>query len=199
MSRAACCYILRRMRHVTAFFLLLAAIGSTPADADDAALWRALAAGGHVAIMRHATAPGTGDPQTFAIGDCATQRNLSQQGRAEARAIGEKFRQNRVAVAKVFTSQWCRCRDTAAGMDVGPVVEDPRLNSFFGEDRATTLSAVSAAQAAVNQAPRSGPIAVYVTHQVNVTALTGVYPASGEIVVAKPTDAGVEVLGTIKP
>lgn len=178
---------------------LIAVLIASSARADDAALWRALASGGHVALMRHASAPGVGDPPGFRLGDCATQRNLSEAGRAEARAIGERFRANGVTVAKVATSQWCRARDTATEMAIGPVVEEPRVNSFFGEDRAATQQAVSAAQAAVREAPASGPITVFVSHQVNVTALTGVYPASGEIVVAKLGGGALEVVGTLKP
>ncbi|MDR4305804.1 histidine phosphatase family protein [Chelatococcus sambhunathii] len=173
---------------------------SAPAFADDAALWRALAAGGHAAIMRHATAPGVGDPAGFKLGDCATQRNLSEEGRAEARALGDRFRKEGVAVGRVATSQWCRCRDTAVEMALGEVVEDPRLNSFFGSDREATRKAVDGVKAALAETPRAGPIAVLVTHQVNVTATTGVYPASGEIVVVRLNESGAaEVVGTLKP
>jgi phosphohistidine phosphatase SixA len=177
--------------------LLLALAGASPAAADEAALWRALAGGGHAALMRHATAPGVGDPAGFKLGDCSTQRNLSAEGRAEARTIGERFRKAGVAVAAVWTSQWCRARDSAAAMAIGPVRDEPRLNSFFGE--ADRRSAIAASLAAVLAAPRTGPIAVFVTHQVNVTALTDIYPASGEIVVVRPGTDRLEVVGTIKP
>lgn len=188
------------MPRLTPFLIaILAVVAATSARADDAALWRALASGGHVALMRHATAPGVGDPPNFRLGDCATQRNLSEAGRAEARAIGERFRANGVKVGRVATSEWCRARDTATGMAIGPVIDEPRINSFFGEDRASTLQAVSASEAAVKEAPASGPITVFVSHQVNITALTGVYPASGEIVVAKVAGGTLQVVGTLKP
>lgn len=177
--------------------LLFATIVATSASADDAALWRALASGGHVALMRHATAPGVGDPPGFRLGDCSTQRNLSGAGRAEARAVGERFRANRVAVRKVATSQWCRARDTAAEMAIGPVVEEPRLNSFF--DAGDREGPIATSRAAVLEALAPGPVTVFVTHQVNVTALTGVYPASGEIVVARRKGEELEVVGTLKP
>ncbi|GLK78573.1 histidine phosphatase family protein [Methylopila turkensis] len=183
---------------MTRVFLLAAfALIWSPAMADDEALWRALREGGHVALMRHATAPGVGDPTNFRIGDCSTQRNLSDAGRREAKAVGERFRAAGVAVGRVVSSQWCRARETAEAMALGPVIEDPRLNSFFeiGDRRA----AIAASRQAVLDAPRSGPITVFVTHQVNVTALTDVYPASAEIVVAKLTGAGFEVVGSIKP
>lgn len=185
------------MRLVVAF--LLAVLATSPSRADEAALWRALAEGGHVAIMRHATAPGVGDPPNFNLADPSTQRNLSDAGRAEARAIGARFRENRVAVAKVLTSQWRRCRETAELLDLGPVADEPRINSFFGESAAAQDAAAAAGRSAVLEAPRSGPIAVLVTHQVNVTALTGVYPASGEIVVARVAGDAIEVVGTIRP
>ena len=76
-------------------------------------LWQALASGGHVALIRHAEAPGIGDPAEFDLDDCSTQRNLSEQGRAQAKAIGDRFRANGISVAQVQSSQWCRCLETA--------------------------------------------------------------------------------------
>lgn len=180
-------------------FAMIAAMVATSAHADEADLWKALAGGGHVALMRHATAPGVGDPPNIRLGDCSTQRNLSEAGRAEARALGDRFRKNGVAVGKVATSQWCRARDTATAMAIGPVVEDPRLNSFFADAAAGQAKAIAATKAAVAEAPREGPVTVFVTHQVNVTALTGVFPASGEVVVARPGEGGLEVVGSIRP
>src|SRR5918998_375059 len=115
--------------HLLVFALLLIA---PPAAADPAAAWAALRQGGHVALMRHADAPGgAGDPPGFRLDDCATQRNLSPKGRAEAAAAGAKFRAERVAVAKVLSSPWCRCLDTARLMDVGPVeIEETFGNAF---------------------------------------------------------------------
>src|SRR5688572_8580254 len=89
---------------VIALFLLPA----SRAARGDAALWRALASGDHVVVMRHAIAPGTGDPQDFRIGDCSTQRNLSQAGRDQAARIGALMRKHGIAKARVHSSQWCR-------------------------------------------------------------------------------------------
>ena len=92
------------------------------AQEDIATLWAALRAGGHVALVRHgATAGGAGDPPGFRLDDCATQRNLTDKGRAEARRLGDQFRSEDVAVGKLMSSQWCRCQETAALMDLGPV------------------------------------------------------------------------------
>ena len=159
--------------------------------ADD---WEALDVPGAVAIMRHALAPGGGDPAGFDVDDCTTQRNLDDRGRAQAEAIGAALRARGYMFDTVLTSQWCRCRDTAKLMNVGPVTEEPALNSFF-QDRSTRDAQTAAARALVQNA--SGPM-MMVTHQVNITALTGVFPASGEIVVIRATPQGIEVLGQIE-
>ncbi|MEM6421797.1 MAG: histidine phosphatase family protein, partial [Pseudomonadota bacterium] len=85
--------------------------------------------------MRHALAPGTGDPAAFELRDCATQRNLDARGRAQAVATGQMIRDAGIRIDAVLSSQWCRCLDTARLLDLGPVIEEPALNSFF-RDRA---------------------------------------------------------------
>ena len=91
------------------------------AMADDAAnAWKALQAGGHVALMRHADAPGGfGDPPGFRVDDCATQRNLSDKGRADAAKIGARLHREGIAFEKILSSPWCRCIDTAALLNLG--------------------------------------------------------------------------------
>jgi hypothetical protein len=93
--------------------------------------WDALETPGAFAIMRHALAPGTGDPAGFDVTNCATQRNLDERGREQARRIGEAFSDRGHSFDVVLTSQWCRCRDTADLLDLGPVEEVPAFNSFF--------------------------------------------------------------------
>src|SRR2546421_9724813 len=104
---------MRRMRF--AIFALLLGFGSTAevAGADDVAdAWKALRAGGYVALMRHADAPGgVGDPPGFRVDDCATQRNLSEKGRAHAEKIGSWLRREGIAFEKILSSPWCRCID----------------------------------------------------------------------------------------
>ncbi|MBL8660264.1 MAG: histidine phosphatase family protein [Rhodospirillales bacterium] len=148
--------------------------------------------------MRHASAPGTGDPAGFRLDDCATQRNLSTAGRAEARAIGASFRAHDIAVADVYSSQWCRCLETARLLDLGPVAPLPLLNSFFASS--DQEPAQMAALRAWLGAREANATAVLVTHQVVVTALSGVFPRSGEIVVARVlADGGLRVVGRIPP
>ncbi|MDH4440254.1 MAG: histidine phosphatase family protein [Rhizobium sp.] len=155
-------------------------------------LWGALRSGRAMVIVRHALAPGTGDPPTFRLGVCETQRNLSAEGRAQARRMGELFRENGVAEARVYSSQWCRCLDTAAGLGLGPVTEQPLLNSFFGspeDGRAQT----DRLRSWLTSRPKELPL-VLVTHQVNITGLTSIVPQSGELVFVSLDPAGVVTL-----
>ena len=132
-------------------------------------------------MIRHATAPGTDDPPGFRLDDCATQRNLSIEGRAQAARIGDLFHANGIAAAEVYSSQWCRCLDTATLMKLGEVRPQPRLNSFF-QDRSRETGQIEALRQWIGQLGLANPT-VFVTHQVVVTALSQIFPASGEIVV----------------
>lgn len=175
---------------------LLAALGHTQAAQDADSAWAALSAGG-IVLFRHADAPGTGDPANFKLDQCATQRNLSERGRAQARELGERFRARKIVVGAVLSSQWCRTRETAELAFPGMVRDAPRFNSFFGEP---AQSAAQTAAARANLAAWRGPgVLVVVTHQVNITALTGVYPASGEGVVLRRGEGGLEVVGRLAP
>src|SRR3989449_11669258 len=122
---------------------LAAVAQDAAAQEDTTTLWAALRAGGHVALVRHgATAGGAGDPPGFRLHDCATQRNLTDKGRAEARRLGDQFRSEDVAVGKLMSSQWCRCQETAALMDLGPVELSPTFNNaFMLRDRVGELTA----------------------------------------------------------
>jgi phosphohistidine phosphatase SixA len=181
---------------LVAAFVIVASSAS-PAHADDDLAAR-LAEPGHIAIMRHALAPGTGDPADFTLDDCATQRNLSEAGRRQARRTGDFLRGAGVDSARVFTSQWCRCRDTAELLDLGPVEPLPALNSFFrNRDRGPAQTRELRAQIAGMDLSR--PV-VMVTHQVNITRLTDVFPSSGEIVVLRrAADGELDMLGTVDP
>ncbi len=158
-------------------------------------LWQALRGGAAVALMRHAEAPGTGDPAGFRLDDCASQRNLSAAGRDQAARLGERFRSNGIAAAEIRSSAWCRCRDTASGLGLGPVQTDGALNSFFGAS-GQAETATAALRRLIAALPAGKP-AVLVTHQVNITALTGIYPRSGEVIVLRRDD--LSVLGRIAP
>lgn len=156
--------------------------------------WEALKRGEAAALVRHAVAPGTGDPPGFLLGDCSTQRNLSQEGRLQSRRIGEFFRARGITGASVYSSQWCRCLETARLMGLGPVEELPALNSFF-TDPAKGPEQTEKIRAFISSSSGKGP-RILVTHQVNITALTGVFPSSGEIIIYKTKKEGQgEVIG----
>jgi phosphohistidine phosphatase SixA len=165
-----------------------------PAARADEAGWAALGKPGAVALIRHARAPGTGDPPGFRLGDCATQRNLSEEGRAQARRLGEALRSRGIAVGRVLSSEWCRALDTAT-LAFGAAEAFPAINSFFA-DRTDEPEQSDAARAAIGAWRGEGVLAM-VTHQVNITALSGVFPREGEIVVVRSVDGRIVVEGRI--
>ena len=134
---------------------------------------------GIVAIVRHAHAPGTGDPESFTLGNCATQRNLGARGREQAREICAAIRAAGVIVDRVLTSQWCRCRDTARLLDLGPVEDLPVLNSFFRNPTRSDQQTADLRQFLFGLLP--GETVILVTHYVNIRALTGRGVTSGEV------------------
>jgi broad specificity phosphatase PhoE len=149
------------------------------------------------AIMRHALAPGTGDPPGFRLDDPSTQRNLSDAGRAQARAIGATLRDRRAGFDAVWSSRWRRCVESAELLGLGPVTPEPALDSFF-EERAEGPARTAALRARL-MALDPGRSVMMVTHQVNAAALTGVSPASGEIVVtALGEDGAVSVVDRLR-
>ncbi|WP_290650780.1 histidine phosphatase family protein [Aquisalimonas sp.] len=151
-----------------------------------------------VLVLRHALAPGTGDPAEFEISDCSTQRNLNDEGRAQARAWKPFLREHGIDKARVFSSQWCRSLDTAEEMDLGGVEEFPPLNSFFG-GRGDRDEQTRETIQQVNAMGEGEPI-ILVSHQVNTTALTGVYPASNEgVIIRLPLERGKGVLAKVTP
>ena len=183
----------------TLIALVMVMIGSSPALAEnnEKDIWATLTDGNHFAIMRHAIAPGTGDPDNFAIRDCATQRNLSERGRQQAETIGKRFRDNGIARARVYSSQWCRCLETAELLDLDTVQEEPLLNSFFQAFEKRDAQTEGLRNWLAGQ-DLSTPL-VLVTHQVNITALTGVYPSSGELVIVqRKPDNSLSVTGRIE-
>jgi phosphohistidine phosphatase SixA len=151
--------------------------------------------------MRHALAPGGGDPSIFTLGECASQRNLDDRGRAQARTTGAAFAERGITFDQVMTSQWCRTKETAELLDSGPVVEMPSLNSFF-QDYSTRAAQTAATLDLLN---RTEGKLMLVTHQVNISALTGRGTRSGEVLVLRltegstegPAEGQVEVIGSI--
>ncbi len=187
------------MRRTVAMCLSMAFLAlSPPAFAGEP--WDALRQGGVVLLMRHAaTEPGTGDPQNFRPGNCATQRNLSAAGRLQAQRVGALLAARGVRATAVFSSAWCRCIDTAAlAFPDVPAVNLPALDSLFMDSRREHAQ-TAALREALGRIPRSG-VTVWVTHQANARALTGESPGMGEILVLRPQGAGrFQMAGRLLP
>ena len=173
----------------TLAILLLTLLGALPATASEEAAWVALQGDGHVALMRHADAPGVGDPPGWRLDDCSTQRNLSVKGRADAVAVGVRLRTQGARLGRVVSSPWCRCVDTATLMDVGSVAIEPTFsNAVMLSDRRDALA--QGARAVILAWKGPGTLLI-VTHGANIQALIGYNPAAGEIVVVAPQAGGV--------
>jgi phosphohistidine phosphatase SixA len=147
--------------------------------------WARLRRGGLAILMRHgATEPGLGDPPGLRLGDCATQRNLSEAGREQSRRVGERFRAERVPIAKVYTSPWCRCRETAS-LAFGAAEDWEPLSSIFDHAHHEP-GYTERVKKRIAQVARRGGNVVMVTHNVNIAALSGLSVAPAEIVLMRP-------------
>jgi phosphohistidine phosphatase SixA len=176
-----------RVAGVTALLLLAAAplIGSARADE---ALWRRLASGGHVVLLRHATTtPGVGDPTGFRLDDCVTQRNLTEAGREESRRIGAAFKARAIPVGRVLSSRWCRCLETAR-LAFGSAEPWEPLSSLFA-DRTRQAEQTRAFRALAGD-KRGTENTILVTHGANIVAFVGVSPAMAEMVIVTPQGNG---------
>jgi phosphohistidine phosphatase SixA len=163
-------------------------------------LWSQMRSGtGYVVLMRHAqTEPGTGDPPGFQLEDCATQRNLSAEGRTQAERIGNTFRNRQIPIAQVRSSQYCRCLDTAKLLNLGTVEPDPMLNSTF-EDRSTEAAQTEQVRQEILNHRNNAGVIIMVTHFVNVGAISGISPPAGDAVVMKANPEGdLEVVGQLQ-
>jgi phosphohistidine phosphatase SixA len=184
--------------------LLLAGTGALllphAARADERELWESLRKGGYVILMRHAsTEPGLGDPNGYRLDDCATQRNLSEAGRVEARRVGERLRAERVAIARAYTSPWCRCRETAR-LAFGAAEDWEPLSSFFDmPHREAELTETVRKRILGLSIRKPGGNVAMVTHNVNIAALTKLSVAPGEMVVVRPDGCcALRTLGRLK-
>lgn len=142
--------------------------------------------GQHILLMRHADAPGFSDPAGYRLDQCSTQRNLGEFGKKQAERTGQWLTQQGIDRAKVFSSPWCRCLDTATLLNKGPVVIDKSLGSFFesmGQANQQTEGLRQLIEKTLKQFPKT-PI-IMVSHHVNIEAFTGVAIGSGDMVLVK--------------
>ena len=133
---------------------------------------------GDVLFIRHAIAPGFGDPQNFDLNDCSTQRNLSQDGREQAILIGEKIKEAGIKFSKIFSSQWCRCLETAKYLNLGDVIIEPGLNSFF-QGIVAKEKTLSKLRKRIRSFESKKELVLMITHQVTINAITGIAVSSG--------------------
>ncbi|BAU73650.1 histidine phosphatase family protein [Metapseudomonas furukawaii] len=167
-----------------------------PAVADQRSAWQALREGKAFLLLRHTTAPGVGDPEGFRLGDCSTQRNLDEKGRREARRWGRLLKGRDVEQPRLYSSNWCRAQDTAQEMGLGAVETLSALDSFFSDPDSQAAQTVELRKA-IEKVPKDRPV-VMVSHQVNIKALTGFSPRSGEgMIIALPLDDPPKVLARI--
>jgi phosphohistidine phosphatase SixA len=179
-------------------FLFAAVAPAANADEIGTRALAALKAGGHYGLMRHAKAPGRSDPETFRLGDCATQRNLDAAGRAQAAAIGAGLRRAGVTIFKLYASRWCRAMETAELLAVGDVEPLDVLNSIHAAPE-REVEQTKHLRALVSQ-PITTPSVLLVTHHDNIAALARVVLREGEIVVVRPLGAGkFDIVGRIAP
>ena len=134
-----------------------------------------------VIFLRHALAPGNGDPPNFNVNDCSTQRNLDQVGIAQSKMIGQSFKKLGIKFSNIYSSFWCRCKDTVINMKVGKFKTHAGLNSFYEKhaDRKITLRKLNNLIKSFDKS--DGPY-LLVTHYVNILAFTGLSTSSGGMV-----------------
>jgi phosphohistidine phosphatase SixA len=174
------------MRWLVLFLLVL--IAPSPAAADDAAVWELLRGGGQVVLMRHAvTTPGVGDPTSFRLNDCTTQRNLTDAGRADAKRVRAVFQSRAIPVGRVLSSPWCRCLETAR-LAFGRAEVWPPLSNLF-DNSARETEQMRALKEIAGRRPTGGNL-LLVTHGSIVLPLTGIQPAPAELVVLTPEVQG---------
>lgn len=182
--------VITHLKWVARLCIFLMLIGASPVMAQTA-LASALQDGQHILLMRHADAPGFGDPPNYQLNDCNTQRNLGDLGRKQAKEIGHWLSKQGISQAEVFSSPWCRCIDTARLLKKGNVTIEPALGSFFDNSSQADVQTKNLIKliAKVRQKNPHTPI-IMVTHQVNIGAFTGQSVASGEMILVKVDPQG---------
>ena len=190
--------MIKPLRSALALILLLS-LSIQPSYASELLIWDKLSASsakGYVLLLRHSLAPGVGDPENFKLGDCSTQRNLSQEGRDDAAEIGAWIKRQKVKIYRVESSRWCRARQSAELLDIGKVKLNKNLDSLFRESNLESHpKTLKTKQQILNHRNKSG-LLVLVGHYVNIAALVGVGVDSGEGLIVKANkNSVIKVLG----
>ena len=177
------------------FFLIIFISLTSPVKADlNKKLINQLEEGGKLIFIRHAYAPGSGDPDNFNLNDCSTQRNLSKEGQRQAEYIGEFFRNNKVKIDKVLSSEWCRCKETAK-IAFKNFSTNSFLNSFYSSKFAKNKDKQIKALKEYIKKFKSDKNLVLVTHYVLISEILNYGPSSGEIVVS---NKNLNIIGSLE-
>ena len=179
--------------------LLLCSLMTQSAYANELEIWDKLQGTnpkGYVLLLRHTLAPGVGDPENFKLNDCSTQRNLSQLGRDDAKAVGDWLKRRDIKISRVESSRWCRAKETAQLLGIGKVRLNSNLDSLFdSQDPAKAIQTVRVKKQIVDWRNKSG-LLVLVGHFINIGAVAGVGVGSGEGVLVKADSKGrITVVG----
>jgi phosphohistidine phosphatase SixA len=179
--------------------LLLCSLMTQSAYANELEIWDKLQGTnpkGYVLLLRHTLAPGVGDPENFKLNDCSTQRNLSQLGRDDAKAVGDWLKRRDIKISRVESSRWCRAKQTAQLLGIGKVRLNSNLDSLFdSQDPAKAIQTVRVKKQIVDWRNKSG-LLVLVGHFINIGAVAGVGVGSGEGVLVKADSKGrITVVG----
>ena len=173
-----------------------------PSFANDLRIWDSLQGTnpkGYVLLLRHSLAPGSGDPANFRLDDCSTQRNLSDEGREDAREIGEWLKLREIKIARVESSRWCRAKETARLLDLGRVRLNKNLDSLFQEtDLINHPQTLKVRKQILDYRKKSG-LLVLVGHYVNIAAVTNAGVDSGEGVLVRADSKGVIKIVGVTP
>ena len=177
------------------FFIIIFISLTTPIKADlYKNLINQLEDGGKLIFIRHAYAPGNGDPAGFNLNDCSTQRNLSDDGRKQAQRIGEFFTKNKIEIDKVLSSEWCRCKETAK-IAFKNYSTNSFLNSFYSSKFSKNKDKQVKAFNYYIKNLESMKNLIFVTHYVFISEVLNYGPSSGEIVVS---DKNLNIIGSIE-
>jgi len=166
------------------FFIIIFISLITPIKADlNKNLLNQLEDGGKLIFIRHAYAPGSGDPNNFNLNDCSTQRNLSEDGKKQAQLIGKFFKENKIKIDKVLSSEWCRCKETAE-IAFKDFSTNSFLNSFYSSKYAKNKSKQVKALNNYVKMFKSNKNLILVTHYVLISEILNYGPSSGEIIIS---------------
>ena len=182
------------MKFIRFFLIIFISLASSVKADFNKKLIDKLEEGGKLIFIRHAYAPGSGDPKNFNLNDCSTQRNLSDEGRTQSKKIGNFFEINNISIDKIYSSEWCRCKETA---EIAFKIFETKffLNSFF-----STKFSVNREKQVIDfnkflKTWDQKQNIIFVTHYVVISELLNYASSSGEIVIS---DKNLKVIDTLE-